>query len=156
MILCPWKVLAGRITLAFIIVAGLQAQSLAQQTPRPPAVKFDEMPQILTGETTRTWIYEHTDVIQGTSDECSQGDVYRFATDHSVVWEHCENGHIKEDQHRWTLSQDNRFNVILTIDDQRYTVLIKQTTTGWKLKLRKPSESKTVPTIDKDYYYKAE
>ncbi|MGA8658795.1 MAG: hypothetical protein WB586_21895 [Chthoniobacterales bacterium] len=153
--LIPWKVLAGSAAFAFAAAARLQPQAMGEETPRPAEVKFDEMQQILIGEKSRTWVYQRTDVKQGTSEECKQGDVYRFAANHSVIWEHCENGHIKEDQQRWTLTQEGR-EAVLTINDQRYTLLLKQAPTGWWMKLRTPSESKTVPTIDKEYYYKEE
>jgi hypothetical protein len=153
--LIPWKVLAGSAAFAFAAPAYLQPRAFCEEIPRPAEVRFDEMQQILTGEKSRSWVYERTDVKQGTSDECKQGDIYRFATNHFVVWEHCESGHIKEDQQRWTLTQEGH-DAILTINDKRYTVLFKQAPTGWLMKLRTPSDSKTVPTIDKEYYYKEE
>ena len=122
----------------------------------PENSDVSKITNILVGQSSRTWTYKETDLVQGTSEDCTEGDKYCFYPDHRVVWEHCVEKHVKRDTQHWSLSQEGEDRTILTIEGHNYDVLFKQVDTGWMMKLRMPSSSKTIATVDKEYYHKSE
>jgi hypothetical protein len=143
---------------AFILtlITCIQVHGVSEQTANDPDGTLAQMAQRLTGGGSRTWVFTQIDITQGTSEDCTQGDAYQFNLNHSAVEEHCENGHLKKDEHHWSLGREGTLDVILTIDNQRYVLLFRQEPKGWSMKLRTPSASQTEPTVDKEYYYRQE
>jgi hypothetical protein len=147
-----WSFLSiGTICLALFFC--LLCTANGQNQGEDPGVPLNEIEGRLTGGGVRTWVFQQEVVTMGGSDDCTQGDVFRFAADHSVIQEVCEKGKLRKDKRSWKFTGEGPLDVALTIGEEKYLVLFKQSGEGWLMRLRKPSDSKTQPTDDKEYRY---
>ena len=112
-----------------------------------PAAAKDQ----LTGGTSRDWVFQQVRTIMGSSDRCSQGEVHRFKVDGSVTVERCLEGQLARETKRWTLERETSFDLRLVIDGDPYTVLFRNDVGAQVMVLRKRSNSKTSPTIDREF-----
>jgi hypothetical protein len=125
------------------LVVYLTLGGFARAQKWPEAVtKAEEM---ITGGTTRGWVLTP---IEGTLDRCTNGDVFQFSADHTLIELRCVNGNLRKHQHQWRLEGQDPSNLVLFIDDQRYIVLFREQPGALLMKLRGFSNSKAEPGAD--------
>src|ERR1700751_3674328 len=115
------------VVLTFVTSFDANAQKKGDQ----PTVPLSEVEARLTGGGTRTWVYEEEIVSMGGSDDCDQGDVLRFSSDHSVTEEVCQQNKLKKTKLKWEIENEAPLDVAITIGDQKYLVLFKPDGKGW-------------------------
>jgi hypothetical protein len=113
--------------------------------------------QKLTGGTSRDWVFKQMRRTMGASDACQgNGEIYRFTADHKLIDEQCVDGHVKDQTHSWTLEKAEPLDLILKIDGKPFILLLKDESNGLSMRIRQRSESKTIPTIDKELRFETE
>jgi hypothetical protein len=132
--------------LAFCICPSNKAQ-------RPGGtLSVDEAEKKLTGGNSREWIYKHTSMKMSAPEDCSgEGEVYRFFADHHLVVDQCQNTKIVHTTRKWAIAQEGVLDIVLRIDNKPYYLLFKDMGITHSMILRERSDSKTVPTVDREF-----
>ena len=107
--------------------------------------------QKLAGSTSREWIFEQIIERMGASAECTQGESYRFFSDGRLVVDKCEQGHLGETTHRWSMAQQGPLDLVMIIDGERYYMLFRDNGNAHLMRLQSRSDSKTRPTVDREF-----
>jgi hypothetical protein len=144
------------ICLLSISILLLEAFASRAETSNTTDQEIQDAETRLTGGGSRAWIFERLDTYMGGSDECHHGRVYHFATDHTLTEEHCVNGHVKTDPHKWRVAKSGPLDLILEIDNQQFVLLFKSESNGMLMRLRTFGESKTQPTTDEEFRFESE
>jgi hypothetical protein len=139
-----------------VVVCALAAVNFAFIEASFAEEDLSTIEQKLTGGTSRDWVFKQMRRTMGSSDECTQGVVYRFASDHKLVDEQCVNGHIKSETHTWSLERQGPLDVILKIDSKPFVLLFKEEGNALLMRIRQRSASKTEPTVDREFRFEAE
>ena len=105
----------------------------------------------LTGGRSRDWVFVQMIKMMGESEKCSQGEVYRFSADGTLVIEKCVGEKVVRASHHWAVTQAGQLDTVLTIDGESYELLFKDDGNAHLMRLRVRSGSKTVPTTDREF-----
>ncbi len=127
-----------------LMLAGGQANAQAATTVEAAVQK-------LTGSTSREWIFQQVITKMGSGAECTQGNAYRFYSDHRLVIEKCENGRLVKTTHNWTIVQEGPLDIAITIDGTRYYLLFRDAGGAHLMRLQMRSSSKTQPTNEQEF-----
>jgi hypothetical protein len=134
----------------------LELRSSGTEPSATPDQDVQSTESKLTGGNSRAWIYQRIDKTMGASDECHQGKIYHFAANHTVINEHCVDGHVKSDTHAWHVEKSGPLDLVLRIDGQAFILLFKSESTGMLMKLRRFGTSKPDPTTDEEFRFESE
>jgi hypothetical protein len=131
------------------LLAGVGTASRAQTAIEPDSLA--QAKKRLAGEVSRDWVFQQVRTIMGAADRCTQGEVFRFQTDGTLTAERCVEGRLARETRRWALERESPYDLRLTIDGEPSTVLFKTETGAQLMILRKRSDSKTAPTVDREF-----
>jgi hypothetical protein len=134
---------------AVALLAILGTSSNAQTTVGPDLLT--QAKAQLTGETSRDWVFQQVRTMMGSADRCTQGEIYRFKADGTLTVEKCIEGQLARETQRWTLERESPYDLRLTINGDPSTILFKTEAGAQLMILRKRSDSKTAPTVDREF-----
>lgn len=138
-----------RLLLCCLIFSYYAASTAAQVATNQSLLEKSK--QQLTGGSARDWVFQVVHTIMGAQPRCSQGEVYRFSADSTLLIERCVNGSMQTTSHRWIVSLESPYDVQLQIDGKPYHLLFKQEPNADLMVLREPSPSKIAPTVDRQF-----
>jgi hypothetical protein len=111
----------------------------------------DEAAQKLAGDGSRDWTFVQMRKLMGAEQNCIEGEVYEFSSDKSLTIEQCLNGKVNSTKHHWSIEETGPIDITISIDNDQYVLLFKETDKSYLMKLRRLAGIKATPTIDKEF-----
>lgn len=116
-------------------------------------ITLDEAVSKLAGTTSREWLAGDVTTWMGGSDaSCTSGAIYRFYQDRKVHIQECIDRVTKISEKTWSIRQEGQLDILLTIGDKTYKLLLFSQPDGEHMILRfEQSDSKIAPIQDIEF-----
>jgi len=111
----------------------------------------NEAADLLTGGNAREWVFVEWRLLMGASNNCIEGESYRFVNDSTVLIRECIQGKVTDTSKTWKLKQADQLDTIVEIGEEDFILMFKKVDKCHLMRLRKLAATKTTPTIDKEF-----
>jgi hypothetical protein len=127
----------------FLFLAFLASAALGQPLELTPQGAREQ----LAGTQSRAWILKDVVSILGSTGQCSQGEVYRFASNRDLTVESCIDGKLQTKQRQWAIEEKDG-NLVLRIDEKPYRIAFRKRGSAYEMLVRDLSDVKAAATTD--------
>jgi hypothetical protein len=118
------------------------------------AIAADDPSSLLSGSSSREWIFQRIVLSMGAGDGCASGETYTFSKNHQVAIKQCVKGHLLTTQRKWSVSTKDG-DTLLQIDGDSaspYLLLFKTDAQGRQfMRLRTKPPDQSHPVVDKEF-----
>ncbi|ANB74912.1 hypothetical protein AYM40_20900 [Paraburkholderia phytofirmans OLGA172] len=109
---------------------------------------------LLSGGSSREWVFQRIVLSMGTGDECASGETYTFSKTHQLTIKRCLNGHLQTTQQAWSVTTQDGDTLLRIVGDvaSPYVLEFKTDSHGSKfMRLRTRAVDKIHAVADKEF-----
>jgi hypothetical protein len=118
------------------------------------AIADDDPSSLLSGSSSREWIFQRIVLSMGAGDECASGETYTFSKNHNVAIKQCTQGHLITKQQKWSVSTKDGDTLLQIEGDSAspYLLQFKTDAQGRRfMRLRTKPQDQNRPVVDKEF-----